>query len=64
MPKVFKDGKANRPYIKGKENIISRLADGSKTLEISKELTRDRRTIKRSPNNVNHKRKRSDKGAR
>lgn len=47
-----------------KKKIISRLAEGRKTLEISKELTRDHRTIKRFLNNVNHKRKRSDKGVR
>ena len=47
-----------------KANIVTRLAQGKKTLKISKELSRDHRTIKRFVNNVNHKRKRSDKGVR
>ena len=45
-------------------NTVTRLAQGKNTLEISKELSRDHRTIKRFVNNVNHKRKRSDKGVR
>ena len=45
-----------------KANIVTPLAQGKKTFEISKELSRDHRTIKRFVNNVNHKRKRSDKG--
>ena len=47
-----------------KANIVTQLAQGKKTLEISKELSRDHRTIKRFVKNVNHKRKRSDKGVR
>ena len=45
-----------------KKKIVSRLAEGRKTLEISKELSRDHGTIKRFVINVNHKRKRSVKG--
>ena len=45
-----------------KKKIVSRLAEGRKTVEISKELSRDHGTIKRFVINVNHKRKRSDKG--
>ena len=49
---------------KEKVNIVTRLAQGKKTLETSRELSRDHRTIKRFVHNVNHKRKRSDKGVR
>ena len=45
-----------------KKKIVSRLVEGRKTLEISKELSRDHGTIKRFVINVNHKRKRNDKG--
>ena len=47
-----------------KANVVTRLAQGKKPLEISKELSRDHRIIKRFVNNENHKRKRSDKGVR
>ena len=47
-----------------KKKIVSRLAEGRKSLEIAKELSRDHRTIKRFVTNVNQARKRSDKGTR
>ena len=47
-----------------KKKIVCGLAKGRKTLQIAKELSRDHRTIKRFVTNVNHTRKRSDKGVR
>ena len=44
-----------------KKKIVSRLAEGRKSLEIAKELSRDHRTIKRFVTNVNQVRKRTEK---
>ena len=45
-----------------KRNIIQRLAQGKSSIEFSKEICRDHRTVKRFINNSNKTRKRSDKG--
>ena len=45
-----------------KKNIVQRLAQGKKSIEISKQLCRDHRTVKRFIANSNKARKRSDKG--
>ena len=45
-----------------KRIIVRRLAQGKKSLDISKELRRDHRTVKRFIANSNRVRKRSDKG--
>ena len=42
--------------------VVQLLADGCSTLNISKQLSRDHRTIKKFTNNSNHSRKRSDSG--
>ena len=60
--KIAENGQANGPLHKRKRQTLSLDLHKGKTLEISKELSRDHRTIKRFGNNVNHKRKRNDKG--
>lgn len=45
-----------------KRNIVSRLSEDRKSLEIAQELSRDHTTVKRFIANINQARKRSDKG--
>ena len=45
-----------------KKNIVQRLPQGKKSIDIFKELCRDRRTVKRFIDKSNKARKRSDKG--
>ena len=60
----MKMGKQTDLTVEERKKIVSRLAQGRETLEIPKKLSRDHGTIKLFVINVNHERKRSDKGVR
>jgi hypothetical protein len=60
--KHFTQPTKGRPYREEKKRNSLSTCRREKKLEISKELSCDYRTIKRFVINVNHKRKRNDKG--